>query len=66
MNTRLKELLERELLSKDECTEIEEMQEVKEVNIVSGMCDKYKSAVWYECILQDESNYDFYVKNEEE
>lgn len=66
MNKRLEQLLNKELLTLDEEEEIAEMEEVKEVNIVSGMCDKYKDAVWYECILQNGSNYNFYVKDEEE
>lgn len=60
MNSRLKELLDKELITLQEETEIEEMEEIKEINIVSGMCDK----VWYEVILQDGSNYDFYVNKD--
>ena len=65
MNKRLMELLEKELISLEELEEMECMEGVT-TNIVSGMCDKYKNAVWYECTLDNEANYDFYVKNEEE
>lgn len=66
MNSRLKELLEKELITLEEEQEIEEIEEVKEVNIVSGMCYKYQDegATWYEAILQDGSNYDFYVQED--
>jgi hypothetical protein len=62
ISPRLQELLDKELLTLDELSEIEEMPEVVLCQIVSGMNDRHKNAVWYEVNLSDGSNYDFYVK----
>lgn len=62
MSERLKELIGKQLLTLDELTEIEEMENVI-VNRVSGMC-KHAGYVWYEVILEnsDGENYDVYAK----
>lgn len=66
MNKRVKDLLEKELLTLEELEEVECMPEVRMVNRVSGMCNKYSNSVWYECITECGEDYDFYVKSEEE
>lgn len=64
METRLKELLEKELLTENEVKEVEEHEEVIEVINNGHSSNKYtSSATWFSVKTINNENFDIYCKH---
>lgn len=62
MNTRLRELLRKQILSNEEYEELELMEEVVSVENL-GWGGRYPNLIWYDVTLNDESRFDVYTKD---
>lgn len=61
MDARLKELLEKEILTGDEVEEVECHEEVTEINVM-GYSSRYPEYNWFDVKTSDGQEFDVYCK----
>ena len=62
MDARLKELLEKELLTESEIEEVEEHEEIVEFINNGHSSNKYTSTTWFTVKTADDEEFDIYCK----
>lgn len=62
MDARLKELLEKEILTQDEIEEVEEHEEVVEFDNMGHSSNSYVGCNWFSVRIKDGQEFDVYCK----